>query len=234
MIKDHKPSRLFLKSALLGVMLLGTSPMQQNAYAGSAYLLSPHKGSETSSHMHMTAISSSLNASHPSESLIQQLGQDAIGFLSDKSMSDDARKREFRRLLLSNFDMKTIGRFALGRYWRGASLEQRNEYLNLFEDMIIDVYSERFSEYSGQNLEIVGSRADGKKDMIVRSLVVSGRGSDITVDWRVRQKNDGSYKVIDVIVEGVSMSVTQRSDFSSVIQRGGGNIEVLLDHLRKS
>ena len=57
-------------------------------------------------------------------------------------------------------------------------------------------------------------------------------GSDVSVDWRVRERG-GSMKILDVIVEGVSMSVTQRSDFSSVIQRGGGNVDVLLDHLRK-
>ena len=79
---------------------------------------------------------------------------------------------------------------------------------------------------------VSGFRDDGKKDILVNSYIVPKGGSKVKVDWRVREKN-GKMKIIDVIIEGVSMSLTQRSDFSSVIQRGGGKIEVLLEHLRK-
>ena len=72
----------------------------------------------------------------------------------------------------------------------------------------------------------------GKNDVLVTSYIVPDAGSKVQVDWRVRNKN-GSYQIIDVIIEGVSMTMTQRSDFSSVIQRGGGDFEVLLAHLRK-
>ena len=78
---------------------------------------------------------------------------------------------------------------------------------------------------------MTNARAEGKRDILVNSEVQAQNGQAIKVDWRLRDRK-GSFKVIDVIVEGVSMSVTQRSDFSSVIQRGGGNIEVLLKHLR--
>jgi len=174
-------------------------------------------------------------AGNGAEALINDLGNKAISFLSDASLTDAKRTQEFSKLLSNNFDMKTIGRFALGRYWHNANETQRDEYFQLFEDMVISVYSQRFNEYSDQQFSILGSRADGPRDNIVQSLITNkSGGSDIHVDWRVRQKKDGGYKVVDVIVEGVSMSVTQRSDFSSVIQRGGGNIEVLLNHLRKS
>lgn len=126
--------------------------------------------------------------------------------------------------------MKTIGRFSLGRYWRVSTAEQRREYLDLFNHMIIQVYSNRFSEYSGQSFETAGFRQESEKDTIVTSYISDDK-TKVQVDWRVRHKN-GHYKVVDVMVEGVSMSMTQRSDFSSVIQRGGGNISVLLDHLR--
>ena len=66
----------------------------------------------------------------------------------------------------------------------------------------------------------------------MNSSIIPNGGSKIKVDWRVREKN-GQMKVIDVVIEGVSMALTQRSDFSSVIQRGGGKIDVLLEHLRK-
>ena len=98
--------------------------------------------------------------------------------------------------------------------------------------MVVEIYSGRFFDYGGERFEIRGSRPDGTRDTIVHSFIVPRQGTEIQMDWRVRYKN-GRYQIVDVIIEGVSMSVTHRSDFSSVIQRGGGNIQVLLTHLRE-
>ena len=166
------------------------------------------------------------------QDFIGNMGDKAVAFLSNNSLSKAQKQKEFRKLLQSSFDMNMIARFAMGRYWRTASKAQQTEYLNLFENMIVDVYSSRFGEYKGEKFNIVGSRADGKSDILVNSHIIPNNGSKVKVDWRVREKN-GQMKIIDVIIEGVSMSLTQRSDFSSVIQRGGGDVEVLLKHLRK-
>ncbi len=166
------------------------------------------------------------------KSFIEKLAQKGIGFLENKSLSEDQRKKEFQAVLKNNFDMKTIGRFALGRYWRTSSKKQRKEYLDLFEKMIVDVYSRRFNDYNGEDFVVLSARPQGKYDAIVLSQIIPSGGSKVNVEWRVRKKKDGSLKVVDVIVEGVSMSLTQRSDFASVIQRGGGNIDVLLAHLK--
>ncbi len=172
------------------------------------------------------------NDGEKAKSFIDKMGSDAISFLDDNSLSKTQKQEQFRILLSRNFDMDTIGRFALGKNWRSASEAQQKEYLNLFENMIVRVYSSRFNEYDGQNFTVSSARDIGKSDTLVTSYIIPPSGSKVQVDWRVRHKN-GSYKVIDVIIEGVSMSLTQRSDFSNVIQRGGGNIEVLLKHLRK-
>ncbi len=166
------------------------------------------------------------------ENFIDSMGHRAIGFLSDPELSSKARKEEFRKLLEDSFDLKTIGRWVLGRYWRIASKDQRSEYQKLFEDMIVAVYSRRFEEYNGQKFEIISSRAKNERDVLVASKIISKNDPEVRVDWLVRYKN-GQYKIVDVIVEGVSMSITQRSDFSSIIQRGGGNVQVLIDHLKE-
>jgi phospholipid transport system substrate-binding protein len=165
------------------------------------------------------------------EMFIDKMAQQGIGFLGDASMSDDQRKAEFKKLLNTNFDMNTIGRFALGRYWKSASDAQRSEYMELFKRMTINVYAQRFSDYKGQKLQVRGSRAEGESDILVNSAILQPSGPEVVVDWRVRKKG-GAYKIVDVVVEGVSMAVTQRSDFASVIQRGGGDLNVLLAHLK--
>jgi phospholipid transport system substrate-binding protein len=166
------------------------------------------------------------------ENFINSVASRGIGFLSNDNMTIEQQSSEFRGLLRDSFDMQTLGRFALGKYWKSATAAQQQEYLKLFEAMVVEVYSRRFHEYKGQELEVQGSRAEGNGDTLVTSFIVPPEGEKIQVDWRVRFKN-GRYKVVDIIVAGVSMALTQRSDFASVIQRGGGSVEVLLEHLRK-
>lgn len=165
------------------------------------------------------------------QAFVDEFAGEAIGFLSDASLTPEAKADKFKVLLQSRFDMDAIGRFAMGRHWNTATSEQQTEYLSLFKKMIVDVYTRRFNDYQGQVLKVESSRAEGEFDAIVASVISQPSGEDILVDWRVRYKN-GSYKVIDVIVAGVSMSLTQRSDFAAVIQRGGGDVNVLLAHLR--
>jgi phospholipid transport system substrate-binding protein len=163
---------------------------------------------------------------------IESVSSRGLDFLSDPHLSHVDRKAEFSTLLRDSFDLDTIARFALGRYWRQASPQQRDEYIDLFKFMVVDTYAQRFEEYQGQQIAVGNARPIGDKDALVNSRILGGGGPEVSVDWRVRYK-DGQYRIIDVLVEGVSMSVTQRSEFSSIIQRGGGNVEALLAKLRR-
>ncbi len=164
------------------------------------------------------------------QSFIEKMAKQGIDFLANPDLTIEQRKNEFKSLLKNNFDMRAIGRFSMGRYWSQASEAQKNEYQNLFEKMVIEVYSRRFSDYQGQDFHVSSTSAAGN-DAIVHSFILPDSGPKIAVDWRVRNGSSG-YKVIDIIVEGVSMATTQRSEFASIIQRGGGNVSVLIDHLR--
>ena len=222
--------------------LSGTAIIAIAALAGSCF--SPASATPAIDHRdsHLIADSESSlmlvnitsNTSHIGEGaqdFVQDMGQKAIGFLGSTEMSRDQKQAAFRNLLQNTFDMKTIGRFSLGRYWRTSTPAQRDKYQELFREMVTDVYSARFTEYKGHVFSVRKNRFDGKKDTIVTSFVVPDNGPEVQVDWRVRYKNS-QYKIVDVIVEGVSMSVTQRSDFSAVIQRGGGSIDALLAYLK--
>jgi len=173
----------------------------------------------------------SVQIERKAQRFVGSLGKDAIAFISDKKLSDIQKERKFRVLLEKNFDLKTIARFSLGRYYRVASKSQRKEYYSLFKNMVVNVYSERFKTYENEELVVTGARFDGRKDTIVKSYIAPKSGPQVEVEWRVRQKN-GKLKVIDVIVADVSMSVTHRSEFSSIIQRGGGNVDSLIAHLK--
>ena len=170
-------------------------------------------------------------AATPSQ-FVQSLGDTALSSLTDKKTPRAIREKRVREILENNFDIQTIGKFAMGTYWKDASDTQRKEYLDLFENTLVSAYTTRFEDYSGQALKVHGFTNSGATDFIVASRVIQKDGPAINLEWRVR-KEDSGLKIVDVVVEGISMSVTQRSDFSSVIQHGGGNIDTLLTSLRE-
>ncbi len=163
---------------------------------------------------------------------VEGLGQKALSSLTAPELDTAEREKRVRGLLRSYFDVNTIARFTLGTNWRNATEAEKSEYIKLFENMIVTTYAQRFSEYSGQEMKVGKAVKQSDRDTVVMSQILQKDGPTISVDWRVRNTN-GSMKIIDVIVEGVSMSVTQRSDFAAVIQSGGGKVEALLDTLRK-
>jgi phospholipid transport system substrate-binding protein len=169
-------------------------------------------------------------AETPAE-FIGMLGSRAIKELTAKDLPQAEREAKFRQLLNEHFDVPAIGRFVLGRYWKVATDEQKAEYLALFEDFIVRSYAVRFRGYSGETFAVKGSSPGPRNATFVHSKVLHGSAEPVRVDWRVETRGDKNV-ITDIIVEGVSMSVTQRSEFASVIQGSGGKVEALLDALR--
>ena len=168
---------------------------------------------------------------------------DAAGFISDlintalktldnKQLSADDRAKTFRELLDRDFDMPRISRFVLGPYWREASDQEKQQFQKLFEDYVVRSYSKSFSEYSGEQMKVTGSRPESETSTLVQSQVIRQNGPPAKVDWRVRKDNN-AFKIVDVDVEGVSMVLTQREEFSSVIQRSGGTVAGLNKELQQ-
>ena len=170
-------------------------------------------------------------AETPSE-FVANLGDNAIRMLVEEGVRPDKRIANFRVLLLEGFDLPLIGRFVLGVHWRRASPEQRAEYSELFEKFLVQSYAARLGQYGGESLRVKAARSGGEKDTIVTTEIVQPGRPPVAVHWRVR-RGEAGYKVVDVIVEGVSMVITQRDEFSSVIRREGGSIEALLSRLRQ-
>ncbi len=164
---------------------------------------------------------------------ITSLADKAIAALTEEGISRDQRVARFRVLLNENFAVRSIGRWVLGRYWRKATYAERSEYMKLFENLIVTTYVDRFERYSGETLTVAKTVVKKAGDVIVFSQITRSQGvKPINVDWRVRV-NKGQYKIVDVIVEGISMGQTQRSEFASVIRNNGGNVKGLLAKLRK-
>ncbi len=179
-------------------------------------------------------VPASLAAQSDAGVFVKNLGDHAIRVLTVKDITDSEREDRFRNLLRSGFDVRRIGRFVLGRYERGVKKESIDEYHGLFEDLIVATYAARFAEYSGQQFVIkrVAKPKERSYSVVMSEIKPQDGGPSIRVDWIVHSDKD-NYKIIDVRVEGVSMSVTQRDEFRAVIRNNGGKVDALLAILRK-
>lgn len=163
--------------------------------------------------------------------LISNLGKRALEVLG-KNATPAQRVARFRELLREDFDVPGISRFVLGRYWKVATEEQQAEFVKLFEDYIALAYSTRLAEYTGENFKVVGSRPNADGAVVTSEILRQAGAPPVKVDWRLTGHN-GVYKISDVSVDGISMAVTQRSEFASVIQHNGGQVQGLITMLRE-
>ena len=141
-------------------------------------------------------------------------------------------RARFAELFHDDFDGPGIARFVVGRYWRTASPEEQQDFIKIFEDYVVFVYTARLGDFGGEHIDIRGSRSDGNG--VIVSTAISGprNTSPVNVDWRLVTDN-GAYKINDICVEGISMGMTQRSEFASVVQRNGGQLRGLIALMRE-
>lgn len=162
---------------------------------------------------------------------INTLADRAIVMVADKSIGEKERDDRFRDLFVSSFDIPEIGRFVLGRYWRMAKPDQQQEFLKLFEDITTLTWARRFQDYSGERVETAVATRDGEHGWLVDSRIVRESRQPVQVQWRLRDTPQG-LRVVDIIVEGVSMAITHRSDYSAAMQGNGGQFDALLQTMR--
>ncbi|MCL2469927.1 MAG: ABC transporter substrate-binding protein [Alphaproteobacteria bacterium] len=170
----------------------------------------------------------------PQGQFIQKLGDKALAILSDKTTSAQDKNNQFHKMLLNAFDLNVIGRYVIGRVgWAVASEEQRTEYQSLFEKLVVQMYLDRFALYTDEGFQVTGTTPESDRDTLVNSQITHPDGSPpASVAWRVRTTGKKMH-VLDVIIEGVSMSLTQNREYTAVLQRNGGDVEALLDMMRQ-
>ncbi|MEW5728650.1 MAG: ABC transporter substrate-binding protein [Pseudomonadota bacterium] len=163
---------------------------------------------------------------------IEKLADTAMTTVAVKDIDDAERNRRFRTLFVESFDLAEIGKLVLGRYWRIATPAQQQEFLKLFEEIQVLTWAKRFKDYSGETLDVVAVHPDGELNVSVDSLIRRQKMDPIAVTWLVRKSGEG-FRVLDIKVEGASMAFTHRSEYTSVIQASGGQVEGLLGAMRR-
>ncbi len=169
------------------------------------------------------------NAQGTSEEFVTQLMHEARGLRNIEPMH---QKDALLWLVQQSFDIPRIGRFVLGRYWKKATPEQRADFLEVFELAAVKAFSPMLKDIPLDTFKVVRVEYRDIDNISVFSTIEPKKNEVIKIQWRLRAVYGyRSYRIVDIVAEGVSLVVTFRSEYGSVIRREGG-IDGLIAILR--
>ena len=164
------------------------------------------------------------------QALVSTTLDSVLAVLRDKAMPPAQRRAKVESIAYVNFDFETISKLVLARNWPKLSEQKKAEFITEFKRHLAATYWKTLEDYRNEKVVVEGSRAEKNGDVTVRSTVKSERSEPLRIDYRLRDRG-GAWKVIDVIIENVSLVQNFRSQTQELIAKVG--IEGLLEELRK-
>lgn len=186
----------------------------------------------------ITALCFHLNVAHAAvdaagaEKFIRNMTDDGVEQIINANVSKAEKQARFKKLFNDALDLDFIGKYVLGRYWRTATPQQKTDFIGTYRELNTKVWSERFDEFKGKNFEFKGTTPSNTEGQIfVNTIVPMEQGEPATVVWRVKQEGN-TFKVIDIIIEKVSLTMANRNEYTAYIKNNGGNIDSLINDLK--
>lgn len=165
--------------------------------------------------------------------MVENLTQKGIEEVINSNAPIEEKNRIFKKLFTENLDLDFIGRYVLGRYWRTATPQQKKEFISLYKEFNVKTWSKRFDEFKGKSFVFEGTTsASNPKQVFVNTKVPMPEGAPVSVKWRVYE-NKGKLKIIDIIIENVSLAQTARNEYTVFISKSPKGIDGLLENLRE-
>ena len=165
---------------------------------------------------------------------IQELVDDAVKTLGDKSLTQEEKNNEIKKIAIENVDIKALGLYTLGKIRKNLDENTINRYQSLFEKYFLKSLTSRLSDYSSQKFEVTESEQKSSNYTIVKSKVAeSVKSPEIKIDWRVFTKNPQKPLIRDLIVEGLSLARTQKEEFASILNSNNNDIDALINKLQE-
>ena len=160
---------------------------------------------------------------------IQELVDDAIKTLTDKSLSSEEKNNVIEKIAKENVDIKALGLYTLGKIRKNLDENSINNYQDVFQKYFLKSLTSRLTDYSSQNFEVTDSEQKSSNYTIVKSKIAeSVKSPEIKVDWRVYTKNPQKPLIRDLIVEGLSLAKTQKEEFASILNSNNNDINALI------
>ena len=154
--------------------------------------------------------------------------------LSKSDDSKDEKILKLRNVAKESVDINGLGFYTLGVHRKNLTIEQKNIYLNLFEEYFLKTFASRLAEYTDPKINVQSQKKLNKNYTIVSSVLIeTDQRPEIKIDWRIYTKNPDKLLIRDLIIEGLSLARTQKEEFNSIIQNNDGDIKALFSNLRQ-
>lgn len=176
-------------------------------------------------------LSGKVFAADPSVVFVKDLTDDIITNVLTSDVSQEQKFERFKTAFEDALDMRSVGQFVLGVYWRRADEAQREAFLDAFIDFTTKTWADRFDLYTGQKIVFSGTRNAEGNQLYVNSQIQNN--PPVEVIWRLKKMKNGNFKIIDIIVEGVSMAMSYRNEYSAFLQKHGGKLPMLTQELER-
>ncbi len=165
------------------------------------------------------------------QQMIEQTVTQVLGILRDPSRTTAERRVELEKIAHARFDFQTMARLVLGRDWKRLDTTERDEFVDQFTTYLANDYGNRLDRYQQENVIVIGEEPKPRGDVLVKTKIVGGENDGAIVDYRMRKGKDGSWRIIDVVIEGISLVANFRDQFREVMNQGGP--EGLLKRLKE-
>lgn len=166
------------------------------------------------------------------ETFVKEVTAEGIEDIINANIPQAEKDQRFAKLFNRALDLDFIGQFVLGRNWRTATPAQRSEFIKVYRQLNVSTWSKRFDEFKGKQFIFKGtSPSNSAGQIFVNSVVPMEQGEPAKVVWRVREKN-GQYKVVDIIIENVSLAITARNEYTAFIKNNPGGVDALIASLK--
>jgi phospholipid transport system substrate-binding protein len=166
--------------------------------------------------------------------VVRETTDAVLAVLSRDDLSTPEKRSKIEDIVYERFDFRTVSRLVLARNWKRLSAKQQDEFVHEFKKHLSITYGNNIDDFNDEEVAITGDRAEARGDWTVKTKVVRKNAEDVVVDYRLRRKKD-IWRVIDVVVEGVSMVANFRSQFRDIVSREGPDnlIEMLREKNEK-
>ncbi len=162
-----------------------------------------------------------------SKFFVENLGKQVVEKVSNVNLSENERHVNFRNLYLNSFDNYYISRFVLGRYWKRLDSDMRKQFVKSFNNYIVATYAPKFKGWQG-TFKAVDSLIENNY-YNVKMNVLNEDGPTLKLMWKIYLDKNKNFKILDVNIDGVSMLVTQRAEFMSVIKNNPKGVIGLIE-----
>ena len=151
-----------------------------------------------------------------------------------KDISKEEKINQLKVIAKETVDINGVGFYSLGSVRKNLDDNQKNKYLELFEDYFLKSFSSRLSEYSNPKIDVQDKDVLNKNYTIVKSILVATYDRpEIKIHWRIYTKNPDNPLIRDLIIEGLSLARTQKEEFASILNSNDGDINALYEALKK-